>query len=182
MIGNIAAGLFGAGVTPSTTSFESIFTSTVGSGGASNIEFTSIGSGYKHLQIRGIGGITGGNQIGYIQINGDTTATNYYTHALEGDGADDYSYAVNSYPRFTSLPSSSNLFGVSILDILDYGNTSKYKTVKALGGVDRNGSGEITLYSGLWKNTDAITSIKLIPNAGATFKEFSSFALYGIKD
>lgn len=162
-------------------SYESIATISVGSGGASNVEFTSIGSGYKHLQIRGIGGITTGNQIGYMQINGDNTATNYYTHALEGDGSSAYAYAVNSYPRFISFPSASNLFGVSVFDILDYGNTSKYKTVRALGGVDRNGSGEITLYSGLWKNTDAITSIKLIPASG-TLKEFTTFALYGIKD
>jgi len=161
--------------------FESIATVSVGGGGAANVEFTSIPATYTHLQIRGIGRITSGAQIGYLQVNGDTTATNYYVHALEGDGASAYAYAVNSYPRFTSLPSNTSIFGVTVLDLLDYVNTNKYKTFRALGGADKNGSGEITLYSGLWKNTDAVSSIKLIPNSGATFAEHSTYALYGIK-
>lgn len=163
------------------TSYESIATITVGSGGASNVEFTSIPSSYEHLQIRGMGRISSGSQIGYLQINGDTTATNYYVHALEGDGSTIYSYAVNSYPRYTSLTSNAGQFGVTIIDILNYDDTNKYKTVRALAGLDSNGTGGVTLYSGLWKNTNAITSVKLIPNYGASFTEYTTYALYGIK-
>ena len=36
------------------TSFESIATVTVGSGGAANVEFTSIPGTYTHLQLRAI--------------------------------------------------------------------------------------------------------------------------------
>ena len=164
-----------------TSSYESIETITVGSGGAANVEFTSIPSTFEHLQIRGIGRINSGSQIGYFQVNADTTATNYYVHALEGDGSTAYAYAVNTYPRYTSLTSSASQFGTGIIDILDYKNTNKYKTFRALGGLDSNGTGTITLYSGLWKNTNAITSIKLIPNSGASFTQYTSYALYGIK-
>ena len=37
------------------TSYESIATVTVGSGGAANVEFTSIPGTYTHLQIRMLG-------------------------------------------------------------------------------------------------------------------------------
>jgi hypothetical protein len=33
------------------------------------------------------------------------------------------------------------VFGVAIIDILDYANTSKNKTVRALSGEDENGAG-----------------------------------------
>lgn len=164
-----------------TNSFESIATVTVGAGGSSSISFSSIPSTYKHLQIRFMGSITSGNQISFMRFNSDTTATNYYTHALEGDGSTAYAYAVNTFPRYTSLPSATSVQGVSVIDILDYTNTSKNSTVRALGGVDRNGSGEVTFYSGLWKNTAAITQIDLVPNSGATFRQYTHAALYGIK-
>ena len=84
MIGNIAAGLYGVGVTPSTTSFESIATATP-SGSSPYVEFTSIGSGYKHLQLRGvIRGTT--NDIADITFNSDT-GSNYSWHILYGTGS-----------------------------------------------------------------------------------------------
>lgn len=180
MLNQIAA-IHGTGVAASTTSYESIATVTVGAGGSSTITFSSIPSTFKHLQIRFMGSITSGGQIGFMRFNSDTTAANYYTHALEGDGSTIYAYAVNTFPRYTSLPSGTNQEGVGVVDILDYTNTSKYSTVRALGGVDRNGSGEVTLYSGLWKNTAAITQIDLVPNSGATFRQYTHAALYGIK-
>ena len=54
MIGNIVAGTFSAGVAPVTSSYESIATVSVGSGGQSSIVFSSIPSTYKHLQLRAI--------------------------------------------------------------------------------------------------------------------------------
>jgi hypothetical protein len=79
----------GAGVWPplSLGSFESIATVTVGGGGASSIEFTSIPGTYQHLQVRLIGrssstGATGNNFD--LTLNGDT-ASNYAYHGLYGE-------------------------------------------------------------------------------------------------
>jgi hypothetical protein len=47
-------------------------------------------------------------------------------------------------------------------------------------GFDANGSGYVSLGSGLWMNTAAVTSIKLSPYSG-TFVQYTQFALYGIK-
>jgi hypothetical protein len=75
---------------------------------------------------------------------------------------------------------TSNSFGAFVIDILDYTNTNKFKTVRALTGVEDNTTNtEIRFTSGLWKNTAAITSINFVGNP--SFNEFSSFALYGVK-
>ena len=190
MIGNIAAGLYGVGVTPSTNSYESIATVTVGAGGTSSIDFTSIPSTYKHLQIRGLARSTRAATTDYIrmQFNGDTTS-NYRDHLLYGTGAaaasgDDGNNAGIFLHRVAAASATSGMFGALVIDILDYTSTSKNKTTRQLGGTDQNGSGEIDFGSGLWfKTPEAITSIKLQAQAGTSnFAQYSSFALYGIKD
>jgi hypothetical protein len=77
------------------------------------------------------------------------------------------------------LPTAST-FGASVLDVLDASNTNKYKTVRALDGVDTNGAGTIEFMSSLWMNTAAITAMTLTLNSG-NFSQYSHFALYGVK-
>ena len=72
------------------------------------------------------------------------------------------------------------MYAASIIDILDYASTSKFKTTRVLDGYDANGSGEVIIGSGNWRSTSAITSITLGPSSG-NMKLYSSFALYGIK-
>ena len=78
--------------------------------------------------------------------------------------------------------SISNAFAGSVTDILDYANTNKYKTVRHLGGLDVNASGDyrISLISGLWMSTAAITSITINPSNN-NFAQGATFALYGVK-
>jgi hypothetical protein len=67
------------------------------------------------------------------------------------------------------------------MQIFDYSNTSKFKTVKAMSGNDRNGSGGVGLYSGIYQSTNAITSINF--GAANWFDAVGSFyVLYGISD
>jgi hypothetical protein len=68
-----------------------------------------------------------------------------------------------------------------VTDILDYANTSKYKTVRTLTGIDVNGNGNIRLASGIWMNSpDAVSSITLTASSG-NFNTYTTFSLYGIK-
>lgn len=185
---NIIAGTLSVGVTPSTTSYESIATVTVGSGGAANVEFTSIPSGFEHLQIRAIARSTRAsvdNVFVNMQINSDTGA-NYSYHDLYGDGSTVAAGAITSVTqnyiqRITASTAAASIFGTFVIDILDYKNTNKYKTLKSLGGFDLNGSGQIYLVSGSWRNTNAITSLKFTSQATGDFAQYSHFALYGIK-
>jgi hypothetical protein len=182
MIGNIAAALYGTGVPPVTSSYESIATVTVGSGGASYAEFTSIPSTYKHLQIRcSIRGSNNNYQL--VRLNSDS-ASNYAYHYMYGTGSAVGAGNVTSTSSmgFTDTTNSASIFNALIIDILDYASTSKNKTLRGLGGFDTNGGGFISMNSGLWfKTPEAINTIRFTPDNG-TYAEYSTFALYGIKD
>lgn len=168
-----------------------IETITVGAGGASSVTFSNIPSTYSHLQIRSLSrSSTSGNGSDglYIQLNTDT-GSNYARHYLAGtgasavaDGQTSQGFIIAGYcPRAGQL---SSCFGVSITDILDYSNANKNTTVKSLAGVETNFTssfpGYATLFSGLWMNTSAVTSIKLYSEAN-NLVQYSHFALYGIK-
>ena len=179
---NLILGILGSsGAVAAANSYESIATVTVGSGGASNVEFTSIPSTYKHLQIRHI---TRGSVLTNttFQFNNDT-GTNYSWHVLYGTGTSALAAGgANSNIMYAeNIATAANTFSAGVLDILDYSLTTKNKTMRFLGGYDMNGSGEIGLFSGSWRNTNAVTSIKFTPNAG-TYSQHTQFALYGIKD
>lgn len=169
--------------------YYQIATVTVGAGGSSSIDFTSIPSTYKHLQIRYIGrsNTADTNDNVSMRFNSDTSA-NYDRHYVYAGGAS-ISVGANinqTYIVISSLSAAnaaSSIFAGGIIDILDYTSTNKNKTVRALSGDDRNGSGDIQFYSGLWfKTPEAITSITLLANNGSSnFVQYSSFALYGVK-
>ena len=184
---NIILGSFSSGVTVAPSSYESIATVTVGSGGAADITFSSIPATYTHLQIRLIGRSdrAANTDTLRLQANSDT-ASNYTTHGLYGDGASAGSFAevpqaFMQFYRPAGANAGTNTFGSIVIDILDYQNTNKFKTARGLGGSDNNGNGLIYLTSGLWRNTSAITSLKLFPGVGTNFTQHSHFALYGIK-
>ena len=177
-----------AGNLPANGVYESIQTVTVGSGGASSVSFTSIPSTYKHLQLRIFAQSTSTlnsltSAVG--QFNGDTSTANYVRHVVQGDGTNVASTATTAANGVTLstvyMPGNANTFGVGIADILDYTNTNKYKTTKALRGFDGNSTGQVIFSSGAWLSTAAITSITFFSNDGFNFAQNSSFALYGVK-
>ena len=187
---NTVFGSLSSGVVAATSSYESIATVTVGSGGSASVSFTSIPATYTHLQIRGIARTDRSAyflDFGKLTFNSDSSSV-YTTHQFQGDGASATAYAdINlAYAiinRFTAVasPTPSNTFGACIVDILDYKDTNKYKTIRNLGGADTNGAGEGGLYSSLWRSTSAISTITIAPGGGTQFNQYSQFALYGIK-
>ena len=179
---NIIAGSLSTGAPPvSPNSYESIATVTVGGGGSSAIDFISIPATYTHLQIRLIAQKLTSSTNGLMRFNSDATGTNYYVHGIEAGGSTADGYATNDFPRaVANVPTTANVFAVSIVDVLDYANTNKYKTIRTLNGFEAGGSGIITYASGLWKNINAITDIRIYPTSG-NFAQYSQFALYGIK-
>jgi hypothetical protein len=171
--------------------FESIATVTVGSGGSATAVFDNIAGTYQHLQLRycARGTRTGSTTDSvYLQYNSDTSSANYVRyHLLYGTGsvagAEAQASGVaaqNLIPNVTAASASASIFGVGVIDLLDYANTSKYKTVRGFGGHDRNGAGNVELTSGLWMSTSAITKITVGASAG-NLAEYSTFALYGVK-
>jgi hypothetical protein len=185
VIGAITAGTFSAGVAAATNSYESIATVTLGSS-TSSISFSSIPATFKHLQVRGILRSPTGTNVGggKVTFNSDTTSGNYTFHRLIGDGSSASSYGqsgIDFILRCALNSTTSGIFGASVVDILDYANTSKYKTTRVLTGADTNDTnGIVGLFSQLWMNTAAITTITITPSE-ANFSQYSQLALYGIK-
>jgi hypothetical protein len=179
MLGIMASSMQGA-----VGDYQSISTTTLSTATAS-ITFSGIPSTYKHLQVRGIVRPTSNNADMRLTLNSDS-GSNYARHRLIGNGSsvDATGTASTAYIGFFDAnglqTGTASVFGVAIIDILDYANTSKYKTVRILSGNDNNGSGQVGLSSGLWQSTSATTTLTLVMSAG-NLDTYSSFALYGIK-
>lgn len=166
--------------------YELIASSTVGSGGASSITFTSISSSYTDLLVKcSIRDTTGG--VGaylYMRLNSDTGA-NYSTNTIEGNGSSAASYASTSQTKMllwntNGGGATANTFGNAELYIPNYLSSST-KTVLIDTVAETNASGQyMDIVAGFWNNTAAITSLTLLPDAG--FAQYSTAYLYGIKN
>ena len=168
--------------------YDSIQTVTVSGSSTFSISFTSIPSTYTHLQIRGIGAVnrtaafTGGTAWTF---NGDTAA-NYSSHNLYGYNSvastgSSVSISSMGLADVGTINASVQYWSPTVIDILDYANTNKYKTARAFTGMDNGtATGEIDFYSANWRSTSAITTITMTVS---TFNLLAgtTYALYGIK-
>jgi hypothetical protein len=182
MLGIMASAISGNLFAPS-GAYDSIASTTL-STAASTITFSSIPSGYTHLQIRGIARNSAAADDIRLGFNSDT-GSNYNFHVMRGSGtAATSTWGSGTYIELGVIVYSgqtANVFAGFIVDVLDYGNTSKFKTLRVLNPADINGSGYVTYSSGLWRSTSAVSSITLSVGGGGNYTQYSSFALYGIK-
>jgi hypothetical protein len=123
-----------------------------------------------------------------MQFNSDT-GSNYVTHMLSGTGSAAQAEFLGNSTAFYGAglaagnTNTSGVFAGGIIDILDYTNTNKNKTIRSLSGLnnnDTNNGRQIALASGVWLNTSAVNNI-VIGGNGGTLQQYSSFALYGVK-
>jgi hypothetical protein len=158
---------------------------------AGQVTFSSIPQTFTHLQLRCfIRGTNVSNATDnmLLTLNGDNTSGNYgYAHFLNGNGSAVSSSIISnvagqSYGAIVSSgTTTANVFGAIIIDILDYTNTNKNKTIKSIGGFDGNGSGTIGIYSDAWYSTAAVNSLLLqITGSPFNFAAGSVLSLYGI--
>ena len=153
--------------------------------------FTSIPQTFTHLQLRVFARATfnngGYNGSVYLTFNGGGTSDYGYRHSLKGNGATASSINGTSTGEIflTDLiadgGSITSNYGAGIIDILDYTNTNKNKTIRAIGGADNNGAanyGAATFNSQAWLNTAAINAIQV--RTDSQFAANSRIDLYGI--
>lgn len=151
------------------------------------VTFSSIPSTFTHLQVRitSRSARVSANDSIWMRFNTDS-GTNYSYHNLYGDGSNPYSQgSANSnvmFPFYTPAASATTgMFGSAVIDVLDYTNTNKNKTVRSLNGYDANGSGLVALQSSAWFSTAAITGLQFANYfTGANFVAGSRIDLYGI--
>jgi hypothetical protein len=155
---------------------------------ASTVTFSSIPQDYTHLQLRISCRSTTAAGLSWsrLRMNSDSTNANYKGHQLYGDGSSTASSAFGSDPGIAAFltvgsTGTANVFNAAIIDILDYNNTNKYKTIKVLQGNDTNGAGYIIFHSGVWMSTSSINSLTFLDTSAGNYAQYSTFSLYGVK-
>jgi hypothetical protein len=172
--------------------FELIASSTVGSGGASSINFNSIPSTYTDLCLEVSGRTTNWgysyNNL-YLSINGAPSGSAYSNCILYsvGTSAGSFSQSGTSQLLIGATPSTAgtaNTFSNTFCYIPNYAG-SNYKSTSSDGVSERNSgtNGDIflSLIAGLWSSTSAITSLSLTSDS-STFEQYSTAYLYGVKN
>lgn len=156
--------------------YEPIQTQTVGTATPS-VTFSSIPQTYTDLVCVVSAKAASTAYDLYLQFNGDT-GNNYSWTALSGTGSSAVSTRNSNGPaiqmdNYGSVRTTD--FNTNISHIMNYSNSTTYKTVLARAGAAASG---VDLNVGLWRNTAAITSLTLYINS---FAVGSSFTLYGVK-
>jgi hypothetical protein len=118
--------------------------------------------------------------------NGDASSCS--ATSLRGDGSSATSTRVTGQPQFSAgaLPNgnaTSGIFGSATMHILNYTNTTTFKTILTRSAFDMNGSGGTWLTASLYSKTPAITSLTIYDPAiaGNAFAAGSTATLYGIR-
>ena len=169
------------------TTYEAIATVTVGSGGASSIDFTSIPqTGYTDLLI--LSSIRGNQNNGielYLRFNGSTSG--YSGRYLLKDSSDPTAVSGTSYTDrllcgiVGGATPTANTFSNDTIYIPNY-TSSNNKSVSIDNVMENNSTMQwMALTAGLWSNSSAITSISLYPNTNVWI-QYSTATLYGIKN
>jgi len=172
------------------TTYEKIATVTVGSGGASSIDFTSIPGTYSDILIKLSGRVagTGAGTQARFRFNGSTSG--YSDRTLEGDGSSTLSFSRSGSSYIYNLclvqggggDPSPNTWGSADIYIPNYAGSNN-KSVSFDSVTEKNGNPAYAdLVAGLWSNTAAITSINITSQDGSNFVQYSSATIYGIKN
>lgn len=149
------------------------------SAAASSISFTNLSnySDYQHFQLRI--SATGYSTYGdyYLTLNGDTTNSNYYSHSMYSTGG---GVGAGNAVAPTINYQWSGGDNVSIIDIFDCFDTSKFTTMRGISGNTLAGAGANFFGSVLWRNTAVVTSLTY-SNTRQNHGAGSRFSLYGLK-
>lgn len=159
------------------STYTPIATTTLGSS-QSTVTFSSF-SGYTDLVLVTSAKTTSGSNDAVIRFNSDT-GTNYSSTILSGSGSA-ASSARSTNATYAFLDSygwvTSSDFNAAVTQIMNYSNSTTYKTVLSRSN---NASAGVDAIVSLWRNTAAITSITILLAGSLTFATGSTFTLYGI--
>lgn len=172
------------------TTYTLISSVTVGSGGASSINFTSIPSTYTDLCIklsaRGTlgGGITWQNLR--LRFNGDSGSNYSYRLLATLSGSVLSASETSTYLRYSYgnyADSTASTFSNAEYYITNY-TSSNNKSISYDSVVENNSSSvyALAITAGLWSNSAALSSIAITPDAGGDWAQYSTAYLYGISN
>lgn len=167
--------------------FTLIASSTVGAGGASSIDFTSIPSTYTDLCLKvslraanaaayNSASVTfNGSATGYSEINLYGNSTGVVTLSNSGAQID--------YLWVDAANATASTFGNSEIYIPNYAGSTN-KSVSFDITTENNASTTNSSFAGimaaLWSNTAAINRVTITAGSSSTFVQYSTAYLYGV--
>ena len=166
--------------------YEPIATTTLGTA-AATVTFSSISGSYTDLVLVTNWASSNSLSFLYVQFNSDT-GSNYSFTELYGTGSAAGSHRESNQ----SIPWVSSNVGVpstikanTIMNFMNYSNSTTYKTwIARMNSVDAPSYPGTAASVGLWRSTNAITTITLKNRTSGVdynFASGSTFTLFGIK-
>ena len=156
-----------------TNTYVALATQTLNSA-VSSVTFSSIPQGYTDLRIVYSG--TGSTTIPFaLRFNGDS-GSNYSYTILYGSGSSAASTRGSNQAEgyLGNVWTDQNTI---IVDIMNYSNTTTYKTQISRANSAGN---RVAAWVNLWRSTAAITEILVTATGGGTYQAGSTFTIYGI--
>jgi hypothetical protein len=163
--------------------YEPIATNTLSSA-TNTVTFSSISQSYTDIILVCVGVTANTTDAIDVRVgNGSLdTASNYSMTQVLGNGSAAQSY----YQQGTSFTNmgivTSGKMQSTIIQFMNYSNTSTYKTILGRSNVNDSGFKRVAATVGLWRSTSAINTISLrLDNASYNFAVGFTFTLWGIK-
>jgi hypothetical protein len=165
------------------TTYEAIATVTVGSGGAANIEFTSIPGTYTDLVLKISGRHDASSDQGiFIKFNGSTSNRSHRYVAGNGTTPESSSGTDGYIGSIQGTNATASTFNNTEVYIPNYASSNNKSS--SIDNVTENNAttAYANLVAGLWSDSAAITSIAItVGNGTQNFVQYSTATLYGIK-
>jgi hypothetical protein len=165
------------------TTYIPLYTTTLASAGT--VTFSSIPNTYTDLVlvISDAVSIATNTPGACISFNSDT-ASNYSSTHLEGTGTSALSNRQTNQSNINSgynigLSSSSTQPATIIINIMNYANTTTYKTILSRNAQTAGAAPGTGATVGLWRSTAAINSMAITAQTG-NFAIGTTFSLYGV--
>lgn len=160
-----------------------ISSQTVGSGVA-NVTFSSIPQTYTDLVIKlSVRDDSSAGDAEFIQLQFNGSTANLSSRWMRGNGTNATSSSSSTILEagISNGPTTTaTVFSNCDIYIPNY-TSSNNKAVSADSVLENNATfGYSYISAGLWSNTSAITSIKLVNEGSGNFVQYSTFSLYGI--
>jgi hypothetical protein len=166
-----------------TNTYVALDKKTISGSSTTSITFTSVPSTYTDLELvinaRSVGS---SDYAARISFNGDTSSGLYSWRLIRGDGssASSLQYSNQNDIALTTNYSIMQTPSTIRVNLQNYANSNVNKTIIGRFNQVNTAGGTASAYVGLWRNTNAITSIT-VSIGGDYFADGSTFSLYGIK-
>lgn len=164
--------------------YEPIATTTVSGSSTTEVTFSSISGSYTDLIL--VADIGAMSEITAIRFRfNDDTNSNYSYIQMSGSGSATATTADGNQSSGLVSGTLSNTTNRSIfiMNIMNYSNTTTYKTTINRGGRGADSSiAAVSSCTSIWRSTSAITKVGISPNYNASIiiPAGSTFTLYGI--